>query len=216
MTAIFAAKALLPDGWRSDVRLTVESGRIGSVEEAAMPQPGDARVDALLPALSNLHSHTFQRAMAGMTETRGPQRDSFWTWRVLMYRFLDHLAPEDVEAIAALAFMEMQESGFAAVAEFHYLHHQPGGVAYAERAELAGRIVAAAQETGIGLTLLPVLYRYGGLDKRPLQGGQLRFGNDLHAFLALRNRARRCSAQLCRLTPSAASRPIRCARLLLK
>ncbi len=216
MTAIFAAKALLPDGWRSDVRLTVESGRIGSVEEAAMPQPGDARVDALLPALSNLHSHTFQRAMAGMTETRGPQRDSFWTWRVLMYRFLDHLAPDDVEAIAALALMEMQESGFAAVAEFHYLHHQPGGVAYTNRAELGW----PHRRRGAGNRHWPhafaVLYRYGGLDKRPLQGGQLRFGNDLDAFLASRNKARRCSAQHCRLMRPSGSRRIRCARLLLK
>jgi formimidoylglutamate deiminase len=189
VTAIFARSALLPDGWRSKVRVVLDGRFVASVTANAQPQPADCRVDTLLPALSNLHSHSFQRAMAGMTETRGASGDSFWTWRVLMYRFLDHLAPEDIEAIAALAFMEMQESGFAAVAEFHYLHHQPGGAPYADLAELSKRIIAAAQQTGIGLTLLPVLYSFGGLDKRALQSGQLRFGNDLDRFLRLAGEA---------------------------
>ena len=140
--------------------------------------------------MPNLHSHAFQRAMAGMTERRGPGDDSFWTWRELMYRFLDVLSPEDVEAIAALAYVEMLEAGFAAVAEFHYLHHQPGGAPYADPAELAHRIVAAAAATGIGLTLLPVLYSYGGAGAAPLAGGQRRFGCDLDGFLALREASR--------------------------
>ena len=140
--------------------------------------------------MPNLHSHAFQRAMAGMTERRGAGDDSFWTWRELMYRFLDALTPEDVEAIAALAYVEMLEAGFASVAEFHYLHHQPGGTPYADPAELAHRIVAAAAETGIGLTLLPVLYSYGGAGGAPLAGGQRRFGCDLDGFLTLREAAR--------------------------
>ncbi len=185
---LFAPLALLPDGWAHDVRLTLGEGRITGLEPGATVRAGDRILTgrALLPAASNLHSHTFQRARAGMTERRGPTADSFWTWRKLMYRFLDHLTPEDVEAIAAFAFMEMLEQGYAAVAEFHYLHHQPGGVPYAERAELSHRIVAAAETAGIGLTLLPVLYSHGGAAEAPLAGGQLRFGNDLDRFLELR------------------------------
>jgi formiminoglutamate deiminase len=196
MTTLFAPLALMPEGWARDVRVTLEEGRIAAVAAGVTPQDGDQRLEgrALLPALPNLHSHTFQRAMAGMTGLRGPGADSFWTWRVLMYRFLDVLNPEEIEAVAALAFVEMLEAGYGSVAEFHYLHHAPGGVAYADPAELSGRIVAAARETGIGLTLLPVLYSYGGADAAPLAGGQLRFGNDLDEFLALHARARALAA----------------------
>ncbi len=121
---IHASEALLPDGWARDVRLRLQAGRIVEVTPGAAPQ--GERVGLLLPAPVNLHSHCFQRAMAGMTERRTAGQDSFWTWRSLMYRFLDHLTPEDVQAIAALAMVEMAEAGFAAVAEFHYLHHAPG------------------------------------------------------------------------------------------
>jgi formimidoylglutamate deiminase len=124
--------------------------------------------------------------MAGLTERRGPDpTDSFWTWRQLMFRFLDQLTPEDVEAIAAFVQMEMLEAGYAAVAEFHYLHHRPGGAPYDRLAEMSERIAAAAAGTGIGLTLLPVLYQYGGLDRRPLGPGQVRFGNDPERFARL-------------------------------
>lgn len=182
---IFAERALLPDGWAEHVRITVADGHIAGVAKAAAPQPGDTRVSALLPALSNLHSHAFQRAMAGMTEHRIAGRESFWTWRDLMYRFLDRLTPEQMEAIAALVFMEMQEAGYAAVGEFHYVHHQPGGGAYAHISELSNRIFAAASLTGIGLTHLPVLYTYGGAGQQPLAAGQLRFGNTVDGFAAL-------------------------------
>jgi formimidoylglutamate deiminase len=124
--------------------------------------------------------------MAGLTESRGPNpNDSFWTWRQLMFRFLDRLTPEDVQAITALVQVEMLEAGFASVAEFHYLHHAPGGVPYDVLAEMSGRIVAAAADTGIGLTLLPVLYRWGGCDRRGLAAGQIRFGNDPDRFARL-------------------------------
>ena len=148
MTTLFAPAALLPDGWARDVRVTLDGRRIAAVEAGPPPSAGDQRLAgrALLPAMPNLHSHAFQRAMAGMTERRGPGDDSFWTWRELMYRFLDVLTPEDVEAIAALAYVEMLEAGFASVAEFHYLHHQPGGAPYADPAELAHRIAAAAAD----------------------------------------------------------------------
>jgi formimidoylglutamate deiminase len=189
MQALWARQALTADGWHSDVRVEIDAGgRINGV--AAGARPGGTEVAILLPAPANLHSHTFQRAMAGLTERRGPDpNDSFWTWRRLMYRFLDALGPEDVEAIAAFVQMEMLEAGYAAVAEFHYLHHRPEGAPYDDLAEMSGRIVAAAAETGIGLTLLPVLYRWGGCDRRPLASGQVRFGNDIGRFARLREAA---------------------------
>jgi formimidoylglutamate deiminase len=182
---IWAKTALTPQGWQSGVLVTVgDDGHIASVAANAPPQ--GMRVGVLLPAPVNLHSHAFQRAMAGMTERRGPDRqDNFWTWRHLMFRFLDQLGPDDVEAIAAFVQMEMLEAGYAAVAEFHYLHHQPGGAPYASLAELSTRIASAAAETGIGLTLLPVLYEHGGCDGRPLGQGQVRFGNDPERFAKL-------------------------------
>lgn len=183
MTLLHARHALTADGWHRDVTVAVEGGRIASVTPGV--QGAGQAVGVLLPAPVNLHSHTFQRAMAGMTEKRGAGRDSFWTWRDLMYRFLDHLTPDQVQAIAALAMVEMAEAGYAAVAEFHYLHHQSGGKSYADFAEMSGRITAAAAETGLGLTLLPVLYQRGGCDGRALGPGQVRFGNDPDRFARL-------------------------------
>ena len=176
MVILHAKTALLPDGWAHDVTVTLAEGRIASVSAGASPE-GQV-VDCLLPAMINLHSHSFQRAMAGMTESRFAGQDSFWSWRTLMYRFLDRLTPEDVEAIAAMVMLEMAEAGYAAVAEFHYLHHAPGGGIYGDIAEMSTRIAAAAAETGLGLTHLPVLYERGGCDGRALTTGQLRFGND--------------------------------------
>ena len=187
---IFANHALLHSGWAQDVRLLMDAGAITGIETDTVPQSGDVRVDTLLPALANLHSHTFQRAMAGMTEWRKAGRDSFWTWRDLMYRFAGRLTPEQIEAIAALVFMEMQEAGYAAVGEFHYIHHQTGGTPYDDIAELSSRIFAAASAAGIGLTHLPVLYSYGGAGKAPLSEGQLRFGNDVERFGTLVEAAR--------------------------
>ena len=181
---IAAKQALLPTGWARDVVVEIAEGRI-----VAVTTGGNPTVDVLLPAPVNLHSHAFQRAMAGLTEYRTAGQDSFWTWRSLMYRFLESLSPEDVEAIAAQVMVEMAEAGYASVAEFHYLHHGLGGQSYSDRAEMAGRIVAAARDTGFGLTLLPVLYQRGGCDNRALQGGQLRFGNDLNGFLRLHEAA---------------------------
>lgn len=184
---LFAETALLPEGWARNVAIEVEAGRIARVScdaRAEGPQLG-----CLLPAPVNLHSHAFQRAMAGLTEFRSAGQDSFWTWRNLMYRFLDRLTPEDVEAIAAFVMMEMAEAGYGAVAEFHYLHHAPGGQAYDNLAEMSGRIAAAAGETGLGLTLLPVLYQRGGCDGRALTTGQLRFGNDPDRFASLWQKA---------------------------
>lgn len=138
-----------------------------------------------VPGLPNLHSHAFQRAMAGLTERRGSEVDSFWTWREQMYRFVERLSPDDLEAIAAHAYMEMLEAGFTWVAEFHYLHHQPDGRPYDNIAEMSERIVAAARQTGIGLTLLPVFYRQGGFGGKPASDAQRRFLNDRESYARL-------------------------------
>jgi len=184
MTTLWAEQALLAEGWASDVRVTITGDKITAIEADTAPQ--GQRLGLLLPAPTNLHSHAFQRAMAGLTERRGPDpRDSFWTWRQLMYRFLDRLTPDDVQTITAFVQVEMAEAGFAAVAEFHYLHHAPGGQAYDNPAEMALRIAAAAAQTGLGLTLLPVLYQFGGCDGRPLGPGQNRFGNTPDQFAAV-------------------------------
>ncbi len=196
MKTIWAAQALLPTGWARDVVIDVDdTGHIASV---VPDQPAKGhRTGILLPAPANAHSHAFQRAMAGLTETRGPDpRDSFWTWRRLMYRFLDHLTPEQVQAITALVQMEMLESGYATNVEFHYLHHQPGGVPYDDIAEMSRRVVAATQQTGIGLTLLPVQYEFGGCDGRALTDGQIRFGNSLDQFGQLVERSALSLAEL--------------------
>ena len=196
MTTIFAKRALLTTGWAEQVRLTLHGGKISEICVNTQPEPSDCHVNSLLPALGNLHSHSFQRAMAGMTEYRLAGRDSFWTWRELMYRFTAHLSPDQIEAIAALVFMEMQEAGYASVGEFHYLHHQKDGQTYDNLAEHSDRIMAAAVETGIGLTHLPVLYSYAGVGKRPLEPGQLRFGNDVDQFCRLVELARSAASTL--------------------
>ncbi len=189
ITRIFAREALTPEGWAKDVSVEIGAdGRIAAVTPNA--QPGGVTVGAILPAPGDAHSHSFQRAMAGLTEYRSAAHDDFWTWRALMYHFVERLTPDDIEAIAAQVQMEMLEAGFAAIGEFHYLHHQPDGTPYDNPGELGERMFAAAVETGIGYTHLPVLYMRGGMDGRPLQGGQRRFGNTLDQFEKLFDEAR--------------------------
>ena len=197
MTAIHAAQALLPQGWASDVTVGLgPDGRISAVTPDSSAPAGAVRVGVLLPAPANTHSHAFQRAMAGLTERRGQGSDSFWTWRTLMYRFVDVITPDQLQAIAAFVQMEMLEVGFGASVEFHYLHHTPDGTPHDDIAEMSARIAAAAEQSGLGLTLLPVMYQYGGCDRRPLAGGQLRFGNDLDRFGRLVDGARRALSAL--------------------
>ena len=134
----------LEDGWADRVRLTIADGRIATVEAGVDPAADDERHFVALPGLPNVHSHAFQRAMAGLAEVRGPGSDDFWSWRELMYRFVGRIGPEECEAIAALAYAEMLEAGFTRVGEFHYLHHAPDGSRYGDVAEMSGRIAAAA------------------------------------------------------------------------
>lgn len=197
MAMIWAERALLSNGWASNVAITIAGGRITGIETGAAPV--GHRTDILLTAPANLHSHAFQRAMAGLTEARGPDpRDTFWTWRQLMYRFLDRLTPDHVRAIAAFVQMEMLEAGYACNVEFHYLHHAQGGQAYDNLAQMAASIAEATSQTGIGLTLLPVHYQFGGCDGRPLSRGQDRFHTNPDSFLALHE----ASAQMLRNLPA--------------
>jgi len=196
MMSLWFQSALLSDGWADKVRISIDKNRIGRIEKSVDPAPGDARHGIAIPGLANLHSHAFQRGMAGLAEVRGPAHDSFWTWRDVMYRFIDRLTPDDVQAVAELAYMEMLETGFTRVGEFHYVHHDIDGRPYANIAELGARIAAASSETGIALTLLPVFYAHSNFGGKPPVPGQRRFLNDPSSFAKLMDTSRKAIASL--------------------
>ncbi|HET8729470.1 MAG TPA: formimidoylglutamate deiminase [Alphaproteobacteria bacterium] len=187
MTAYFTENALLPTGWASDVRIEIDgTGAVAAVTPGAEPADAERLRGPVVPGMPNLHSHAFQRAMAGLAERAGgADGDDFWTWRETMYRFLARLGPEEVEAVAAQLYLEMLKAGYTAVGEFHYLHHQPGGEPYADRAELSHRAIAAARRVGIAITHLPVLYACGGFGGKPIGEGQRRFFNTPDDLLAM-------------------------------
>ncbi len=186
---IWASEALLPDGWASAVSCRLdEHGSIAEVRTGQAAAQATWRVDVLLPGMANVHSHAHQRAMAGLAEHAHPDpaaRDSFWTWRESMYRYLGQLGPDAMEAIGAQLYVEMLKAGYTAVGEFQYLHHDPDGQPYAQRAELTFRCHAAARQAGIAICTLPVLYRYGGFGDAPAQPSQGRFLNTLDEYLLL-------------------------------
>ena len=194
VSALFAGTALLPEGWAKDVRIEIADGRIASVKAGAKAKAGDERAAILLPGMPNLHSHAFQRGMAGLAETRGPGADSFWSWREVMYRFALSMTPDHVEAVAAQLYAEMLEAGFTRVGEFHYLHHDRDGSLYANIAEHAECIGAASDETGIGLTLLPVFYAHSGFGGQAPIDGQRRFINSIESFGRLMQACRTASS----------------------
>jgi formimidoylglutamate deiminase len=186
MSVYFARHALLPEGWAKDVRFEVSSsGDLASVTPGCAPDGASFLQGLVLPGMPNVHSHAFQRAFAGRTERAGPSGDSFWTWREAMYEMLETIEPDEFEAIATDAYATMLEAGYTTVCEFHYVHNAPGGAPYARRTELADRIVAAARRTGIGLTLVPVLYRYSDFGAQPPQPRQLRFVLSFDTFAGL-------------------------------
>ena len=191
MPAFHAERALLPSGWARNVRFEV--GASGLLEQV-LPDAGSEGAERLhgpvLPGMPNLHSHAFQRAMAGLAEVAGNPNDSFWTWRELMYRLVGRLSPEQMEVIARQLYVEMLKAGYTAVAEFHYVHHDPAGRPYADPAELALCISRAARDSGIGLTLLPVLYSHAGFGGLPPNEGQRRFIHSTDSYLALQQRLR--------------------------
>jgi formimidoylglutamate deiminase len=182
----YARDALLPSGWARDVRITIDGGTITAIEPGGAATGAERLPGPVLPGMANLHSHAFQRAMAGLTEVRAAAHDDFWSWRELMYQFMERLTPDQAQAIAAQLYIEMLQHGYTAVAEFHYVHHP---------AEMLERHVAAAQETGIAITVLPSLYRWSGFGAKPLEPRQRRFASDVRTVLDIVARVPR-SAEL--------------------
>jgi formimidoylglutamate deiminase len=184
---LHAERALLATGWARDVAIEIDAtGTVTRISSPSPPEASDERAAGpLLPAMPNLHSHAFQRAMAGLAEIAGAGQDSFWTWREEMYRTVGLLTPEDVEAIAAKLYVELLKGGFGAVAEFHYLHHGLGGMPYADPAELSKRMLRAANTAGSGLTLLPVFYAHSNFGGAAPTPGQSRFLHTVEGFSAL-------------------------------
>jgi formimidoylglutamate deiminase len=190
---LFAEHALLPTGWAHDVLLRWDAtGTLTTVQPGAFATSDTARAaGALVPGMPNLHSHAFQRVFAGLSEHRsGHGVDSFWTWRALMYRVAHAVSPDQLEAIATQLYIEMLRAGYTSVCEFHYLHHDPQGRPYADPAEMALRLLAAARRAGIGITLLPVLYQHAGFGGEPPRAEQRRFVNDTDALLGIAQRLR--------------------------
>lgn len=189
MSVFFAERALLPTGWAEKVRIEVGAdGLLASIQANASPDGAEKLAGPLLPGMPNLHSHAFQRAMAGLAEVAGNPNDSFWTWRELMYRLVGKISPEQLEVIARQLYIEMLKAGYTSVAEFHYVHHDTQGQAYADPTELSRRISAAASQSGIGLTLLPVLYSHSGFGGQAPNDGQRRFINSTEQYLDLQSR----------------------------
>ncbi|KDN99419.1 MULTISPECIES: formimidoylglutamate deiminase [Pseudomonas] len=189
MSVFFAERALLPTGWAENVRIEVGAdGLLTSLQANASAENAERLAGPLLPGMPNLHSHAFQRAMAGLAEVAGNPNDSFWTWRELMYRLVGKISPEQLQVIARQLYIEMLKAGYTSVAEFHYVHHDTQGQAYADPAELSLRISAAARASGIGLTLLPVLYSHSGFGGQAPNEGQRRFINSTEQYLNLQAR----------------------------
>ena len=185
MFTLHFGSALLPSGWADDVQVVVADGTIAKVTTGVAPESRDERHQLAIPGIASLHSHAFQRGMAGLAETRGDTADTFWTWRETMYRFALEMTPEDTEAVATLLYIEMLEQGFTRVGEFHYLHHDHDGTPYANPAEMATRIVRAAETSGIGLTLLPCFYAHGSFGGAAPHAGQRRFICSIDQFAKL-------------------------------
>ena len=186
MNRLFAHHALLPEGWRNNVLLEWSAdGTLHAARADVEAQTGVQRAHYVLPGMVNLHSHSFQRALGGMTEVAGDTPDSFWTWRDLMYRFARQITPEQMGAIAAQLFSECLRHGYTSICEFHYVHRQPDGSMYAQPAETAQHIADAARLSGIGLTMLPVLYSYSGFGEAPLKPEQNRFRTDAQDILRI-------------------------------
>lgn len=185
-TALFARHALLPQGWRRDVLFEWDAhGDLTRVAPGVTASPGTRQAQYVLPGMVNLHSHAFQRALGGLTEVAGDGPDSFWTWRDLMYRFAARITPSQIEAIAAQLFAECLRHGYTSLCEFHYLQRDVDGAAYARPAETAERVAAAGQATGMGLTLLPVLYSHAGFGEKPLAPAQARFRTNVDEVLGI-------------------------------
>src|SRR3989475_2458832 len=186
MKKIFASEAMLPEGWIRDVVVEIDDeGNIAAARGRQTAAGAGPAGGPVIPGMANVHSHAFQRAMAGLAERMGSPEDSFWTWREVMYSFLKQLRPDQVGAIASQLYCEMLKNGYTAVAEFHYLHNAPDGKPYANRVEMAEQHLLAARQTGIAITMLPSLYAYGNFGEEPLAPAQKRFAGSPDSILGM-------------------------------
>ncbi|SET21846.1 formimidoylglutamate deiminase [Thalassotalea agarivorans] len=178
---VFAHRVLLDSAWAKNKTLIIENGEITDIVDG---QLDDAIVASgpVVPGLINCHSHAFQRAFAGFSEQGSEGQDSFWTWRKIMYQFLAQISDVEAHIIAKQLYIEMLKAGYTSVAEFHYLHHQQTGEPYPALAQMAKALFDAAQESGIGITMLPVLYQYSGFGEKAPLDGQKRFINTTEQF----------------------------------
>jgi len=200
-TKLHFASALTAEGWREDVTVSVDAAGMIHAVESGRAEGAEHVSGIAVPAMPNVHSHAHQRFMLGLAERAGPAADSFWTWREVMYGFALRLSPDDLEAVAAQLYVEMLKSGFSAVGEFQYLHHQADGTPHDDPAEMSLRCLAAAESAGIGITILPTLYAHGGFGGEPPTQGQRRFINGADRFLDI----------FARLEKACRNHPLRCA-----
>lgn len=191
--------AWLPNGWEANVRIVTVAGKLRAVFKDARCEGAEYLGRYVLPGMPNLHSHAFQRAMAGLAERKVHAEDSFWTWRETMYAYAACIGPDDLRAIAAQLYVEMLKAGYTQVCEFHYLHHQRDGKPYSDPAAMSIALMEAASEAGIGLTLLPTLYMTGGFDGRALSERQCRFGYEVDGYLGLVERLRKMQGPTLRI-----------------
>lgn len=184
--SVWCRHALLADGWHENVRLDLSAQGLISRASAGERRRADVTLDGVvIPGMPNLHSHGFQRLMAGLTGELGPGGDSFWGWRRTMYRFANRLTPEQLSDCMGWVYAEMLCAGYTSCAEFHYLHHQSNGTPYARRAEMSLRVLEAADQAGIAVTLLPVLYQASGFGSNGVETHQRRFANSLDDYFEL-------------------------------
>lgn len=183
MNSYFFRSALLPSGWQNNVRVTVNSGHYQSVEVDQSAQAQDQVMDCVIPQMPNVHSHVFQRAMAGLSEYRSVSNDDFWSWRDLMYRLANEMDTERLYQVAKSCYAEMKQAGYLSVCEFHYLHRsKQSPTDFLTHSKV---ILQAASEVGLNITLLPVLYAFAGPDKQALSPQQKRFELSVDEYLDL-------------------------------
>lgn len=183
MNSYFFKSALLPEGWQTNVRVEVDQGKYQQIEVGAKPQAQDQPLSVVIPQMPNIHSHVFQRAMAGLSEYRANAADDFWSWRDLMYRLANEMDETQLYETAKNCYQEMKQAGYSSVCEFHYLHrHKQQAGDYLTHAKV---ILQAAHDVGLTITLLPVLYAYAGVGEQPLSPSQRRFELSVTEYLDL-------------------------------
>ncbi|MGB0495931.1 MAG: formimidoylglutamate deiminase [Kangiellaceae bacterium] len=186
MNKLYAENILIGSDWRTDVTLSIEHGIITAIDAGKLKGATSLK-GSVIPGMINCHSHAFQRAFAGFSEYRGNSQDSFWSWRDIMYRFVEKMTPEDAHIVAKFVYIEMLKAGYTSVGEFHYLHHQSSGEKYEDLAEMSHQVIQAAMSVGLSITHLPVLYSYSGFGEQPPSKQQRRFIHSIEEYLNLVN-----------------------------